>query len=76
MSCPAPSGSVLLVNRSFITHARFGKRARSPSLRPSRLRRDQKTFSAGPRSFSAIELWFPRSIAASGVQPVCDSRHG
>ena len=28
-------------------------------LRPSRLRQDQKTFSAGPRSFSAIELWFP-----------------
>ena len=24
----------------------------------------------------AKELWFPGSIAASGVQPVCDSRHG
>jgi hypothetical protein len=48
----------------------------SPALRPSRHRRDQKTFSAGPRSFNAKELWFPVSIAACGVQPVADSRHG
>jgi len=72
----APSGSVFLVNRSITTRVGFGKRARSPALRPSRLRRDQKTFSAGPRSFNCKELWFPGSLAASGVQPVSDSRHG
>src|SRR4051794_16398976 len=72
----APSGSVLLVNPSFTTRARFGKRVRSPTLRPSHQRWDQKTFSAGPRSFSARELWFPSSVAAAEVQPVCDSRHG
>jgi len=54
----------------------LGKRVRSPTLRPSRHRRDQKTFSAGPRSFNSKVLWFPRGIAASGVQPVSDSRHG
>ena len=43
---------------------------------PNSLPRVQKTFSAGPRSFSFIELWFPGGIAASGVQPVIDSRHG
>ena len=73
---PAPSGSVFLVNRSPTTHAGFVKRARSPALRPSRQGRDQKTFSAGPRSFNCKELWFPGSIFASGVQPVSDSRHG
>ena len=76
VSCPAPSGSVFLVNRSITTRVGFGKRVRSPALRPSRHRRDQKTFSAGPRSFNSKELWFPGSIPASGVQPVSDSRHG
>jgi len=72
----APSGSVFLVNRSLTTRAGFVNRARSPALRPSRQGRDQKTFSAGPRSFNSKELWFPESRTASGVQPVCDSRHG
>jgi hypothetical protein len=54
----------------------FDKRAGSPARRPSRHRRDQKTFSAGPRSFNTKELWFPGNSSASGVQPVCDSRHG
>jgi hypothetical protein len=76
VSCPAPSGSVFLVNRSITTRVGFGKRVRSPALRPSRHRRDQKTFSAGPRSFNSKELWFPGSISASGVQPVSDSRYG
>ena len=49
---------------------------RSSGLRPSRHRRDQKTFSAATRSLKAKELWFPRSIAASRVQPVSDSRRG
>jgi hypothetical protein len=43
----------------FTTRAAPGKRARPPASRPSRHRRDQKTFSAGPRSFSFKELWFP-----------------
>ena len=72
----APSGSVLLVSRSITTRVGFGNRVRSPALRPSRHQRDQKTFSAGPCSFNSKELWFPESIAASGVQPVADSRHG
>jgi hypothetical protein len=67
---------VFLVNHSFTTRVGFGKRVRSPARRPSRHRRDQKTFSAGPRSFSSKELWFPERMTASGVQPVCDSRHG
>jgi hypothetical protein len=36
----------------------------------------QKTFSAGPCSFSTKELWFPASVCAPVVQPVFDSRHG
>jgi hypothetical protein len=36
---------------SFTMRAAFDQRTRSPALRPSRLRRDQKTFGAGPRSF-------------------------
>jgi hypothetical protein len=71
---PAPSGSGFWVNRSITTRASLGKRARAPALRPSRHRRAQKTFSAGPCSFR--ELWFPESIAACRVQPVFDSRHG
>ena len=71
----APSGSVFLVNRSITTRVRFGKRVRSPALRPSRHRRDQKTFSAGPRSFNSQERWIPGSSASRG-QPVSDSRHG
>ena len=73
---PAPSGSVFLGNRSLTTRLDFGKRVRSPALRPSHHRRDQKTFSAGPRSFNSKELLFPEGMAASGVQPVADSRHG
>ena len=77
VSTPAPSGSVFLVNRSTIIRAVFGKRVmRSSVLRPSRHWRDQKTFSAGPRSFNSKELWFPGAIAGFGVQPVSDSRHG
>ncbi len=39
-----------------------GSGQRSPSiLHPSRHRRDQKTFSAGPRSFTGQEFWFPES---------------
>ena len=57
-------------------HTRWFWQARSPARRPSRHRRDQKTFSAGPRSFNSKELWFPGSVTASGVQPVADSRHG
>jgi len=72
----APSGSVFWSNRSITTRARIGKRVRSLALRPSRHRRDQKTLSAGPRSFSSKELWFPGSIAASRGQPVSDSWHG
>jgi len=54
----------------------FGQRARASTRRPSRLRRDQKTFSAGPRSFTVSELWFPGSGTLTGVQPLVDSRHG
>ena len=75
VSTPAPSGSVFLVNRSTIIRAVFGKRVmRSSVLRPSRHWRDQKTFSAGPRSFSSKEVWVPGN--PSQVQPVSDSRHG
>jgi len=73
---PAPSGSVFLGKPTLSTSLAFGKRLSAPALRPSRHRRDQKTFSAGPRSFNAKELWFPGSIAASRVQPIADSRHG
>ena len=69
VSCPAPSGSVFLVNRSITTRARFGKRVRSPALRPSRHRRDQKTFSAGPRSFNSKELWFPEACGLQESNP-------
>ena len=62
----------------FFSHTRCSWQARAwaPTLRPSRHGRDQKTFSAGPRSFSFQELWFLGSASASGVQPVVDSRHG
>ena len=36
----------------------------------------QKTFSAGPCSFKAKELWFPGRVEAPEVQPVIDSRRG
>jgi hypothetical protein len=61
--------------RCFTTGAALVKRRRSPALRPSRHRRDQKTFSAGPRSFSAKEFWF-RKGSTLLVQPVADSRYG
>ena len=68
VSCPAPSGSVFLVSRSITTRARFGKRVRSPALRPSRHRRDQKTFSAGPRSFNSKECG-SRKLLPPGSNP-------
>jgi hypothetical protein len=64
------------LGQPFYYHTRWFWQARSPARRPSRHRRDQKTFSAGPRSFNSKELWFPGSIPASGGQPVSDSRHG
>ena len=71
-----PSGSVFLGNRSIIPRVDLVKRVRAPTPHPSRQRRDQKTFSAGPRSFNAQELWFFANLAAFEVQPVVDSRHG
>lgn len=72
-----PSGSVFLVGHCFSRHVAFGKHLRLPLvLRPSRPRRDQKTFSAGPRSFKPGELWFSARLTAAGVQPFSDSRHG
>lgn len=62
-----------LVNRSTTIRVRFGKRVRSSALRPSRRKRDQKTFSPGPCSFNTKELWFRQKRQ---VQPVFDSRHG
>jgi hypothetical protein len=73
----APSGSVFLVNQVIATRVGFGKRVRPPVRRPPRRFRGQKTFSAGPCSFSTGELWFPgRAPRAPKVQPVFDSRHG
>lgn len=71
-----PSGSVFLGNRSIIPRVDLVKRVLAPTPHPSRRRRDQKTFSAGPRSFSSEELWFSGNSAVSKVQPVVDSRHG
>ena len=65
-----------LVNHSIDTRAVFGKRAPSPARRPSHHWWDQKTFSAGPRSFNSKELWFLGNRTASQGQPVSDSRHG
>src|ERR1051325_10053994 len=60
------------------THSLAQAHSGTPARRPSRHRRDQKTFSAGPRSFSTKEFWFSKSSgkAAFGVQPIFDSRHG
>ena len=71
-----PPARFFLVSRCLTTRVGFGKRVRSPTRRPSRRRRDQKTFSAGPRSFTSGELWFSASIAAARGQPFADSRHG
>jgi hypothetical protein len=76
VSCPAPSGSVFLGHQSFSLRLPVWQAALPLAWRPSRHRRDQKTFSAGPRSFSTKEFWFPGSISAPQAQPVVDSRHG
>jgi hypothetical protein len=54
----APSGSVFF-GQSFFDHTTLvlSSARVHPLLRPSRQRRDQKTFSAGPCSFRTKELW-------------------
>ena len=49
----------------------------APAQRPSRHRRDQKTFSTGPRSFRKEVLWFSAKSRQTifRVQRVFDSRH-
>jgi hypothetical protein len=61
---------------SITTRVSLGKRARHQLFAHPEIIRSQKTFSAGPRSFSSKELWFTSSIPAGCVQPVSDSRHG
>ena len=66
-----------LGHRSFTPAAPFlASRVRTGSAPKGGYPALQKTFSAGPCSFSSKEFWFPGSLAASGVQPVLDSRHG
>jgi hypothetical protein len=66
-----------LGHRSFTTAAAFLASRRGTGLAPNPgYSRIQKTFSAGPCSFSTRELWFPGRLGAAGVQPVSDSRHG
>ena len=49
----------------------FGKRRVDQPLRPPRIIfQGQKTFSAGPRSFTSGELWFPPGVTAWWGQPV------
>ena len=64
------------LGQPFYYHTRpFWQACAFTSAAPIRHRRDQKTFSAGPRSFNSKELWIPGSSASRG-QPVSDSRHG
>jgi hypothetical protein len=75
---PTPSGSVFLVTSLLLLRPPSWQAAVALASRPiPACSGIQKTFSAGPCSFSTKELWFPGSArGASGVQPVIDSRHG
>ena len=77
-SWPGSFRPVFLVNISLTRTPPLAQgHSGSPARRPSRRGRDQKTFSAGPRSLNTKELWFPgREPVAVGVQPCFDSRHG
>ena len=58
------------LGQPFYYQTRCFWQARAPILRPSRHKRDQKTFSAGPRSFNSKELWFPgNSLGLPGANP-------
>ena len=75
---PTPSGSVFLVTGLLHLRPRSWQAAVALASRPIPAYSGiQKTFSAGPCSFSTRELWFPGSAwGAPGVQPLLDSRHG
>jgi hypothetical protein len=75
---PAPASLRLgfVGQRLFTPAASVWQAALALALRPIPVLRDQKTFSAGPCSFNVKELWFPKGLSVSRVQPVADSRPG
>ena len=69
VSCPAPSGSVFLVTVLLPPAPALASRcATDPAPNPAS-GGIQKTFSAGPCSFSFQELWFAAAACASASNP-------